>query len=304
MKIALLTIGDYTQASTWYRIGQYLPYLESKGCHFEKFSFEKISTYDLVIVQKVLLPVSEAKKILKYAKRVIFDFDDAIWTRPGKDFSFITRWRVARRLAVWLEKADRVMVPNKVLQAKALQYRDQADLIPMAIDLTSYKKKEASMTTLGWSGAPHNLSYVETILPALQSVAAKLAIYSGKRPLFPCEHVPFTPGGESAFLEQVGIGLLPLPNDNYAKGKSPIKALQYMAAGIPFVYSGGGGVDEMVNPAFAFKANTEGEWVAHLNHLIKNPDVRHQAGLAARAHVEANFSANSIAEHLAKRLEC
>ena len=83
-----------------------------------------------------------------------------------------------------------------------------------------------------------------------------------------------------------------------------------MAAGIPFVYSGEGGVDEMVNPSFAFKANTEGEWVAHLNHLIKNPSDRIQAGLAARAHVETHFSSTTIGEHLAKllysaaRLEC
>jgi len=294
MKIGLLAIGDFTQASTWYRIGQYIPYLQSRGHSVEKFEWNKASTYDLVFVQKVLLPRCQAKKLKKLAKKIIFDFDDAIWTRPGKDYSWPTKWRVNRRLNFWLEKADIVLTPNKFLQSRALQYREKCHLLPMAIDLKPYKKKESFSSQLGWSGAPHNLPYVESILPALCKVNAPLAIYSGKKPSFACRHVPFTVGGESHFLEQVGIGLLPLPQDAYAKGKSPIKALQYMAAGIPFVYSGEGGIDEMVDSAFAFKAQSEEEWVAHLTHLVQESTSRKEAGELARHFVEKRFCSEKL----------
>ncbi len=295
-----MTIGDYAQASTWYRIGQYLPFLESRGFNVEKFFLDRVGEYDLVIVQKVLLPTSLAKKIVKKARRIIFDFDDAIWTRPGKDFSFITKWRVNKRLAVWLEGADAVLVPNKVLEAKALSYTNKVHVLPMAIDIAPYKKRDKTPAIMGWSGAPHNLPYVEAILPAIKKVEGKLSIYSGKKPNFPCEHIPFTVGGEAPYLEQVGVGLLPLPLDAYSRGKSPIKALQYMAAGIPFVYSGSGGIEEMVDPSFAFRADSEEEWVNLLTKFLKDETFRNQAGVAARTYVERYFSVSCQQEKLLK----
>ncbi len=296
MKIGVLASGSLTNASTWYRIGQYLPFFKSKGWSVNLYQKENLDDTlfenDLIIVQKVLMRRSLIKKVLRKAKRLFFDFDDAIWTRPGKDFNLFTRLRVQKRLQLWCQEAEKVIVPNHYLAEKVRALGGSPTLLPMAIDLAPYLKREDIPPVMGWSGAPHNLSYLETLLPALKKVAGKLSIYSGKCPNFniPFEHTPFTPGGESPFLQKVGIGLLPLPDDIYARGKSPIKALQYMAAGIPFVYQGHGGIEELVDPSFAFQANSEQEWIAHLKLLLNEPTLRLKAGRAARVFVEKNFS--------------
>lgn len=235
MQVFVLTIGNSQAGSTKYRIKQFEPYLNEQGIDLEYVDqhdlewrhLEKMAKADLVINQKCLLSLSWAKKIRRVSRKLIFDFDDAIYTRPGKPFSFITRLRVMSRLKYWFRKSDSVIAANQHLSQFALHYRSNVEILPMTLDLGLWKpvfKKPSDEIVMGWAGAPVNLHHLEKLEPVLSSLLESypklsLRVYSGKKPGLSCryEYIPFQEGTEAAFIQGLDIGLLPLSDEEFSK---------------------------------------------------------------------------------------
>jgi glycosyltransferase involved in cell wall biosynthesis len=303
MKIVAIIAGEQA-ASTKYRLFDYQNFLENNGFEItyipyhslSKDHFKEIESADLVINQKCLIGRSFSKEIIRLSKRIIFDFDDALYTRPGKPYSLLTQWKVFRRLKFWLKYAHCVTVANHYLAHYANQFSSKVKVIPMALNLEEWvpKVKEGGPSiVMGWAGAPHNLWYLERLEPVLAKLLNRyphlqLAIFSGKKPnlKIPYDYTPFSEGSEHAFIQKLDIGLLPLPDEEYSRGKSPIKAIQYLACGVPVVGNIMGATQEILDDSTGIHVESHEDWISAIEKLLQNESLRLRMGKAGRCLVE------------------
>lgn len=315
MNIIAIISRDLEKGSTKYRLVQYLEFLSKKGINIEFINrraidastIKKTEKADLVFNQKCLFKTSIARKLIDSSQRTIFDFDDAIYTRPGNAHSFTTKLRVKRRLHLWLKSSDVVTTPNEFLARYARKYSGSVKIVPMALDMETwnyYNKNTGNNITIGWAGAPVNIPLIEKLDTVLTTLLKKfsfikLAIFSGLKPELNCpfEYYPFRPGDEPNFIKNLDIGLLPLTDEEYSMGKSPIKAIQYLACGIPIVGNVIGATAEILNNKNSIAVTTEQEWYKALEMLINNRDLMLSLGRSGREHVKKNHNLKIIAEN-------
>ncbi len=299
MKILVLTFGDENTPSTRFRIIQYLEMLESANIHCtlvpaRTFSdFSSLSDYDAVLLQKTLLDSGTVRKLRRGARRLIYDADDLIWLAPGKTHSLCTRFRNNWRLKTIARCADLCLAANQVIADDLLLAGGSATLVPMALDGNIWHPRpagEEAPLTIGWSGAPKNLDFLSAILPQLREVQARFpdvrwVVHSGENPNysdFSYQYVPFMPGNEPTTVADFDIGLLPLPDDPFVRGKSPIKGLQYCACGVAVVADPVGATRELLfDGVNSLWVEGEQTWVVALSRLIS--DTRLRRTLAANA---------------------
>ena len=303
MKILALTSGEPTLASTHFRLGQFIPSLAAAGTTLtlipaKKFTaWHTLPTYDLVILQKRLMRSSWLKKLRSLTRTLIFDTDDAIWHPHGPPHSWFTQLRTHLRLRKILSLADACTVPNEHLAAHLRPLTRRVATIPMALDwgnITPPAHSPSAPLRIGWAGAPVNLPYLTALEPVLREILTRhptteLHIYCGTSPTWqaplPFTQHPFSPGTEQAIVATFHIGLLPLPDNPFAAGKSPIKALQYAACAIPCIASPIGATQEIVrHQQTGLTATTPAEWLSALHLLITDPTARHRLGTAAHQH--------------------
>ncbi|UCH23874.1 MAG: glycosyltransferase family 4 protein [Deltaproteobacteria bacterium] len=320
MKVLAIISRDLEKGSTKYRLVQYLDFLAQKDIRIEFVRRKDVnatvirnaSEFNLVFNQKCLFNYSVARKLIMNSHRTIFDFDDAIYTRPSRPHSFITNFKVKRRLHLWLKNSNTVTAPNQFLANYARKFSRSVAIVPMALDMEVWKPRDSdpgSATTIGWAGAPVNLPLIEKLNQVLTTILNKfptvqLAIFSGKKPKLSCnfEYHPYKPGAEPVFVRNLDIGLLPLYEDEYAKGKSPIKALQYLACGIPVVGNIIGATAEILNDQNSMAVANESEWVKALETLIVNRELAKALGRRGQAQVNKNHNIKIVAQDLYKIL--
>lgn len=315
MKILVISSRDLDKGSTRFRIAQYEAFLRENGIHIDYVRRKAISSetikrlpdYDLVFNQKCLMNSWTTHRILANSRRVLFDYDDAIWTRAGGGYGLITGWRVRRRLRKWLQAADIVTPANDYLADYARRFTSRVEMIPMAIDMSQWQpaQKTGERVVIGWAGAPVNLPNLERLGPVLKNVLqqypqATLAVYSGKKPQldFAFDYHPFVPGTEAGFIQKLDIGLLPLIDDDYIRGKSPIKAIQYIACGVAVVGNIHGATHEILNKDNSLSVTTNTDWQAALGRLIEDAALRLRLGQAGRQHAEARFDIDKVRQQL------
>ena len=319
MNILVLTVGDLQVASTLFRFCQFKDSLGSAGVTLNLVpaksfgDWESLPSYDLVIVQKRLMSLSHVKKIRGGARKLIWDTDDAIWEPHGRTHSLWTRVRTRARLKAIAAAADLCTVPNECLAAYLRPLAREVAWIPMALDMKSWTPaadRNSGPVRIGWAGAPPNLSYLTKLGKVLSEVQAsrpgtQIHIYCGQVPEwgFPVEfiHHPFAPGSEATVVQTFDIGLLPLPDDAFAAGKSPIKALQYAACRIPCIASPIGATREIVRDGeTGLTAGNEDEWRAALIRLIDDVEERERLGSNALRMFLENHTSVSVQQRLIK----
>jgi glycosyltransferase involved in cell wall biosynthesis len=167
------------------------------------------------------------------------------------------------------------------------------------------KRKPNDSITLGWAGAPVNIPNIERLNPVLNALtnkfpSLKLAIFSGEKPRLTCrfEFTPFNPGGEAAFVQSLDIGLLPLTDEEFSRGKSPIKAIQYLACGIPVVGNVFGATAEILNRSNSIAVSSDDEWISALEELILDQSRRLSMSQAARQFVLKHHNIYTVQEQL------
>jgi glycosyltransferase involved in cell wall biosynthesis len=304
LRILALTFGDENTPSTRFRIIQYLEMLESAGicCTLtpaRKFrDFASLGDYDIVLLQKTLLDSSTVRRLRLGARRLIYDTDDLIWLAPGKVHNCITRFRIDKRLKTIAGCADLCIAANRIIADDLRQAGGVTSLVPMALSGRVWRPRPdggKTPLTIGWSGAPQNLVFLRAILPQLCEVQARFpdvrwVIHSGENPHFPVlryEHAPFAPGNEPATVAGFDIGLLPLPDDPFVRGKSPIKVLQYCASGLAVVADPIGATRELLSDGVnSLWVKGEQTWVSALSSLIRDANLRRRLAAHARTTFE------------------
>lgn len=270
--------------------------------------------YDLIFVQReaFMLGTVFFEQILAKKAPLVYDFDDAIWLQNvsagNKALSFL---KDAQKTEKLIALADLVLAGNAYLADFARNFNEQVALVPTVVDTNKYKRVAASpreQVCIGWSGSFSTIPYFEYALPALKILQQKYgdrvyfkvigdASYYNKE--LNIRGVAWSSATEVAELSEIDIGIMPLPNDEWTKGKCALKGLLYMsleqAAVLSDVGVNGTVIQDGVN---GFLASSTEEWVEKLSILIENPTLRQQIGQAARQTVLEQYSVLSEQKHL------
>ncbi len=268
---------------------------------------QRFKNFDIIFIQREALFFGTSyveKRAAKSGAKVIFDFDDSIWladTSPGnKKFEWVKN---PLKFFDTIQYASKVIAGNTYLASKA-NALEKTIIIPTTIDTNFHRPnrstKSDEMITIGWAGSISTLKHFETLLPVLlklqvefgDKICVKLMgqkTYS--HPQLKTISVNWSHTEEVAILNSFDIGIMPLPNDEWANGKCGLKALTYMACGIPTVASSVGVNKEIITHGeTGFLATTEEEWLLFLRQLITNQTLRTQLGNAGYKRILEAYS--------------
>jgi glycosyltransferase involved in cell wall biosynthesis len=268
---------------------------------------------DVTLFQRELLSTITSFEGLTRAPRVL-DVDDAIWLNRGG--------AAARRLAAM---CDLVICGNAYIADYFSREGRPTTLLPTAVDTDQYhpdpladsaiSPNETSPAVIGWIGTSSNFPYLEVIGPALAEVLkarprTSLLVVSDRSPRLPSlpperwRFVAWSAEREVADIQSMAIGMMPLDDTPWARGKCSFKMLTYMACGVPVVVSPVGmNVDVLAEGRVGLQATTTREWVDALTSLVDDPGARRAFGREGRRVAESRFSARVIAPRLAALLK-
>ena len=315
MKILALTFGDLNCASTYYRILQYIEPLSISGIEFDHFQakyfddYDSIQRYDYVILQKTILSVGKVRRVALLANRLIYDADDRMWLAPFREHSFFTRIRILHRMRNIAKSAYLCTVANEIIAEDIRRFGGTAKVIPMALSgkLWHPRRLANNKINIGWTGAPVNLPYLEEILPSVKAVLqgfgnARFFIHCGKDPEWndiEYSYIPFVPGNEPEIVRSFDIGLLPLPNNPFSDGKSPIKALQYLASGVPVICSKTLACENLLKgQAVALFSENLTEWRTNLKILCQDSEYRKQFSSEGLKFFKKNYDLSEVSQQI------
>ena len=246
---------------------------------------------------------------------VVFDFDDAIFVSyRSPSNGYLSYLKFAAKTNTICRLASHVMVGNPYLAEYARQFNPWVTIVPTTIDTQKYTiqpKHPVEAPVIGWTGSFSTVQHLDTLGRALQKLAQRerFRLRVIGTPEYRLEGVEvaamrWRAETEVDDLRSVDIGVMPLPDDAWSKGKCGLKALQFMALGVPTVCSPVGvNTDIIQDGENGMIAGTEDEWVEKLSQLLRSTELRRRLGLAGRLTVESKYSAIAQAPRVHEVLE-
>ena len=236
---------------------------------------------------------------------LVFDFDDAIWLRNVSDGNQRFAWlKNYTKFPHIVGRAHVTVAGNEYLASWARQYSPNVVVVPTCIDTDRFApvvhRSARAWVTIGWSGSPSTIEHLRTLLPVLERVKRvygdRVRIRVMGDPAF--AHPPseirgerWSPEAELALLRDMDIGVMPLPDNEWTRGKCGLKGLLSMAMGTATVMSPVGVNTQIVRHGEnGFLATSDDEWFDVLSHLIEDEDLRARIGAAGRATVVDRYS--------------
>lgn len=271
----------------------------------------RMREYDLVLIHRAIALAGPAvlERLLTLVRRpMIFDFDDAIFLLDTSAVNRSFGWlKFPGKTSTLCRLSNHVVVGNSYLAEYAREYNSRVTIIPTSVDTEHYRIKSPRIVNgkivIGWTGSSTSQTYLEKFAPVLREIAfnerVEVRVHSDRRPDLP--GVPFhwrrwSPETEVEEIADFDIGIMPMPSDEWAKGKCAMKALLYMSLGIPAVCSDIGANREVVTHGEnGLLASTPSEWMASLDALIGQPELRAKLGEAGRRRVDEAYSMNHSA---------
>jgi glycosyltransferase involved in cell wall biosynthesis len=326
IQIAALT-GGLNTPSARFRVRQYIPYLRKHGIEVAEHiphwgescglpsPFKMVSRIpglirsrraDLVWISRDLVQGYATFERMVRRPRIL-DVDDAIWlSRPlGK---YGQPW-VARGM-------DAVIAGNDYLANYYSRYCRTIYVLPTAIDTERYTPKPSAADgtdrfVIGWTGLRSNYKYLEMIEPALKRFLSEhrdvqLMLVSNQpwnSSLIPTDQIhfcPWTPENEASLLHRMTVGLMPLPDQPWTRGKCSFKMLQYMASALPVIVSPVGMNQQVLEKGqVGLAARTEDQWLEALESLYRDHALCRKMGQTGRQVVEKHYAVHIVADKLA-----
>lgn len=330
IRILCLHIAE-NQASYRYRVAQFLPYWKEYDIDMHPVRITSKSypqklklslqsrEYDYVWIQrKPMSPLFTA--IMAHNSRLIYDYDDALYAKesyrktkpkpvhPGSK-------QVISRLNNLLKHSSIVFAGSEALAAYARRFsKGNTFIVP-----TSYEKtpdppmsiRTEGPVTIGWIGNNSNLYFLDMIDEATSAIQAKFpdvrfSVMSGKAPVgvkTRWEFVPWSKEAEDSWLRSIDIGIMPLEDDEWSRGKCAFKLLQYMSYGKPVVASAvGANCQAIINGVSGFLASTTQEWEQAFATLVSQPALRASMGKESLNHFLTTYERQRVQEQMANIL--
>ncbi len=267
-------------------------------------------SYDYVLIHRELSPlgppVFEWLLAKVFRKKVIYDFDDAIWLTDSES-RFINRMKFFGKVGQIIRWSYKASCGNQYLHDYAKGYNSRSFIIPTTIDTVFQHNKlvehQRDLPVIGWTGSHSTMPYLMPIIPVIKKLQEiygfTFMVISNKDPkpeLANYEFVRWDKHTEIQDLSRLNIGIMPLPDDKWAKGKCGFKALQYMALGVPAVVSPVGVNTKMIKEnQNGYLCATTMEWEERLEQLIKDKELRRRLGASGRKFVVENYSTAAVA---------
>jgi glycosyltransferase involved in cell wall biosynthesis len=275
-----------------------------------------MSGYDFVFIHREAAPIGPPvfewfiSKVLR--KKIIYDFDDAIWLPNTSDHNQVIsgiKWhsKVAR-ICSWSYK---ISCGNEYLADYARQFNKNVVINPSTIDTVNYhnriKDQHTPTVTIGWTGTHSTIQYLDMIVPILQKLEQQydftFIVISNEPPSFELKSLKYIRWSKDKEIDDLltfNVGVMPLTDDAWARGKCGFKALQYMSLGIPALVSPVGVntiiVDDGVNGMICHNPD---EWEQAIKKLITDRGLNISLGKEARKKIGDNYSVISNSENFA-----
>ena len=296
--------------------------LPKKASHFAKaflrrcLAIAKISRYDAVFIHRAACIAGPAwleRLIQLFNCPIIYDFDDAIFqlhtTEANRHFGWL---KFPGKTATICVLSSHVVVGNAYLADYARQFNPNVSIIPSSVDTEQYqasdeRKESNHRVVIGWTGSSTSQTHLEWFAPVLRELIkqreVEIRVISNREPVLPgipYQWQPWSAESEVEDLRPFDIGIMPMPDDEWARGKCAMKALLYMAMGIPTVCSAVGTNLEVIRHGEnGFLAKTNDEWLGCLKALIDDAALRRRLGAAGRRTVENRYSMQHCAAQFA-----
>jgi len=268
-------------------------------------------TFDLLWIEKEVLPwlPAWAEFLLSIRIPYVVDYDDAVFHRYEYHQSRIMRNLLGKKIDNVMQYATLVIAGNEYLAQRAQQAGTKwVEIIPSVVDVEQYPvKKVKKGLNIGWIGSPATASF----LNALSSILEKLVEYSDVRltligagkidplPGISKTLLPWNESTEVADLQTFDVGIMPLSDGPFERGKCGYKLIQYMASGLPVIASPVGVNKRIVEPGKnGYLASTDNEWFDALEQLKVSIEKRQQMGLAGRKKAKENYNVHVTAPRL------
>ncbi len=296
------------RASFKQRIEIYLAMLRENGIHCEVARlpagswarsrlFARAQNFDGVVLHKKGLNFFDAFCLRQHSKSMIYDFDDAVMysaKTPERDsFSRLRRFRRS------VQAADLIIAGNSYLAAQARRFDPHVEIIPTGLNVDDYRVRTDAQSDgkirLVWIGSKTTLRYLAEIAPALSKIGSQFSHVVLRIicddfldvPNLRVEKCQWSSDKQAADLAACDIGLAPLPDNRFTRGKCGFKVLQYGACGLPVVASPVGvNAEYVLDCVTGFHARSIPEWIDRISQLVGNRQLRMQMGREGRVKVE------------------
>ncbi|MEI6764979.1 MAG: glycosyltransferase family 4 protein [Bacteroidota bacterium] len=295
----------------------------SPGKYFRKFlillksvrkrfgDINKAKQADIVFIYREAVMFGSTyfeRRLNKNGAKIILDYDDAIWLMDVSEGNKNLKWlKRPSKTGDICGYSRLVITGNNYLADYARQFAKQVAVIPTTLVTDIFKRidtpKIGDAVCIGWTGSSTTLKHLESALPFLKELKSRFRDKISFRVIADKPFLPDDPDfefckwskeTEVADLCAIDIGIMPLPDDEWARGKCGFKGLQYMALGIPAVMSPVGVNTEIISDGVnGFLASSVDEWVEKLSQLIESPGLRLQFGTQGRKTIEERYSFNS-----------
>ena len=341
MKILFIVPYSEEGPSNRLRVSQFLPYLSkagiqykvrpfifnrfyrilySKGNYFKKGIFfissflgrmadiVRLLKYDVIFIHREACPISVPFfewAAYRLKKKIIFDFDDAIYLPNKSKYNNIVKWvKDTKKVPYIIKISNMVIAGNCFLADFASRYNKNVEVIPTCVDTDTYRNtvnaRVSDSLTIGWIGSTTTVEYLYLLKNIFVKLAAKypylrFKIIGGEFKVSGLDDIiinkKWSLENEVSDLETIDIGIMPMPDNDWTRGKCCFKALLYMSMQIPCVCSSVGINKKIIKDGTnGFIASSNKEWFDKLSFLIENEALRKKIGVAGRKTVEESFS--------------
>ena len=262
--------------------------------------------YDLIWIEKEIFPFMPAlaeRLLRKWGMPYFVDYDDALFHRYDQHRRWLIRALLGGKIDSVMRHAALVVAGNEYLADRArLANAERVEIVPTVVDLKRYKVvkpvRNDSSTVVGWIGSPATNHYFSTIASAIESLASDcdvrfVALGASEEAVrgLPIEVLSWSEETEVQSIQTFDIGIMPLANSPWERGKCGYKLIQYMACGLPVVASSVGVNAQIVEHGVnGFLAENLDEWEGALRRLLNDDTLRRSMGTKGRERVEAWYA--------------
>lgn len=267
----------------------------------------RVPSFDYIFIHREAAPFGPPvfewiiAKILR--KKIIYDLDDAIWLpNYSKQHQNIHRIKAYWKVNFILRWSEAISAGNQYIANYAKQFNDKVIVVPTTIDLMYHhgilKKAVTAPFVIGWTGTHTTVCYLKPLIPILEQLSNimpfEFHVISNEVPDFTLPNLVFIPWNKESEIRDIlnfDLGLMPLTDDEWSKGKCGFKALQYMSLKIPTIASNVGTNAEIIEHARnGFLVDDIEDWIQWLQLLMEDVNLRKDIGEQGKLTVQERYS--------------